>query len=314
MPMKLFYRSLPLLALCALVITGITAPTAAQQPPPGPTPIPRPLPGVTLTQDGVSVDLLFGGLPQGRAGVVHVTGAGLTEVRGRFREQIVWFFPVEEDGFYGVIAAGIDQTPRAYELLIIARLDNGQSVTLTASVDVTLGGFIRQDFDIPPERAYLISPEIERAEFSRLVSVTETQTDEKLWDENGFRLPIMSALTSPYGAFRILNGTVETRHTGWDLRAAVGTPVMAMGAGRVAFAGLLEIRGYHIVIDHGHGIYSGYSHLSQIHVTRGQNVAAGQIIGVSGNTGRSSGAHLHWEVIVNGEWVDSADFIQMWLP
>ncbi|NJL57504.1 M23 family metallopeptidase [bacterium] len=89
---------------------------------------------------------------------------------------------------------------------------------------------------------------------------------------------------------------------------------MATASGVVAFAGLLDIRGNHVIIDHGLGLASGYSHLSQIHVTRGQSVRAGQIIGVSGNTGRSGGAHLHWEITIAGEWLDAAEFYALWLP
>jgi murein DD-endopeptidase MepM/ murein hydrolase activator NlpD len=51
-----------------------------------------------------------------------------------------------------------------------------------------------------------------------------------------------------------------------------------------------------------------------VNVTRGQTLTRGQIIGLSGNSGRSSGPHLHWEVTVNGDWIDSVDFIKMWLP
>jgi murein DD-endopeptidase MepM/ murein hydrolase activator NlpD len=89
---------------------------------------------------------------------------------------------------------------------------------------------------------------------------------------------------------------------------------MASAAGRVAFAGRLDIRGNHVIIDHGFGVFTGYSHMSQVNVTRGQLVTRGQILGLSGNSGRSSGPHLHWEVTVNGDWVDSVDFINMWLP
>ena len=82
----------------------------------------------------------------------------------------------------------------------------------------------------------------------------------------------------------------------------------------MAFAGLMDIRGNYVVIDHGHGVYTGYAHFSQIHVTRGQTIAAGQVIGVTGDTGRSSGPHLHWEMNINGDWVDVANVSRMWLP
>ena len=91
-------------------------------------------------------------------------------------------------------------------------------------------------------------------------------------------------------------------------------PVMASTGGKVAFAGHMDIRGNIVIIDHGYGIFSTYCHLSQIHVTRGQTIVKGQIIGVTGDTGRSSGPHFHWEIAVNGNFVDSIQFAQSWLP
>ena len=87
-----------------------------------------------------------------------------------------------------------------------------------------------------------------------------------------------------------------------------------MAGGTAAFAGHLDIRGNYIVINHGWGVYTGYAHLSQINVERGQTITAGQIIGLTGNSGRSSGPHLHWEVAVNGEWIDGSLFLDTWLP
>ena len=89
---------------------------------------------------------------------------------------------------------------------------------------------------------------------------------------------------------------------------------MAIASGTVAFAGQLDIRGNYILIDHGWGVYSGYAHFSQINVAQGQTIARGQLLGLSGNTGRSNGPHLHWEISVQGEWVDGDAFIHMWLP
>jgi murein DD-endopeptidase MepM/ murein hydrolase activator NlpD len=98
------------------------------------------------------------------------------------------------------------------------------------------------------------------------------------------------------------------------LRTTLGVPVMASAAGRVAYAGTLDIRGNHVVVDHGYGVFSGYSHLSTVHVTRGETIAKGQVIGTTGDTGRTSGPHFHWEIAVNGNWVDAVQFLEMWMP
>ena len=77
---------------------------------------------------------------------------------------------------------------------------------------------------------------------------------------------------------------------------------------------MLDIRGNYVLIDHGLGIYSGYAHFSELYVEVGQRVEAGQIIGLSGNSGRSNGPHLHWEIAIRGQWVDGKAFLDLWLP
>jgi murein DD-endopeptidase MepM/ murein hydrolase activator NlpD len=262
----------------------------------------------------MTVELYFAELGQGQTGLVHVTGAGLSGARARFLNQLTDCFPAD-DGFYCLVSTSMEQSTRTYDLDIFGWFDDETRTTAHTQIDVVLGQFIRQEVTIPPERAYLIDPEIERAELARMESVFGTFTEDQYWDDTGFALPIAgSELTSPFGAFRTFNESVQTRHTGWDLRTTLGQPVMAIAAGEVAFTGLLDIRGNNVTIDHGYGIFSTYSHLSQVHVTRGQTITKGQIIGTSGNTGRSSGPHFHWEVAVNGVYVDSVQFIQMWLP
>lgn len=309
--------SLVLVLLVAAVVLAPTpsraqdAPTAT--PAASPTPIPRPAPAATQTDGRATLLLYFGGMPQGSTGVAHVTGSGIASARLRFLSQITDFYRAE-DGLYVLVTAGLDVTPRAYPLSVSIQYEDGTSTTLDAQVTITLGGFVRQAFSVPPERAYLTAPEIERNEYARLESIMRSPTPDRMWDDAGFRVPIASEITSPFGAFRTLNENTQTRHTGWDLRAAPGTPVQASAGGQVAFAGAMDIRGNFVMIDHGFGVFSGYAHLDQIHVTPGQSVGYGQIIGVSGNTGRSNGPHLHWEIAVNGEWVDSVAFTEMWLP
>lgn len=308
--------SLILVACLLTVAAAQDAPPTEPETTAEPTPEPRPVPTDSIAVDGITLETYFDRLPQGRVGLLRVVGnANVTGARLRWGDALTDFFQAADGSYYGLLVANMDQSPRLYDYSVFVWLADGTRVTLPAQVEVTLGGFIRQDdLTVPPDRAYLVDPIVERNEFARLDSVFEPFTPEKLWDDTGFQFPIASELTSPFGSFRIFNQNFPTRHTGWDLRAATGTPVEAVAAGRVAFAGLLDIRGNHVIIDHGYGVYSGYSHLSQIHVTRGQTITKGQIIGVSGNTGRSGGAHLHWEMTVNGEWVDSVDFMNMWLP
>ena len=279
------------------------------------TPIPRPLPTNTITEERTTLEFYFDTLAQGSAGLLHVTGQGLAGARARFLNKLIDFFPIEGDGFYGLISASMEQNPRTYDLDIFTWFDDQTRQTINTQVEVVTGKFLRADVTIPPDKAYLVDPEIERDEFARLDSIFSTVTPEKLWDDTGFDLPIPGGeLTSSFGDFRTFNDSVQTRHTGWDIRATLGQPVLASAAGKVAFTGLMQIWGNFVVIDHGEGVFSTYSHFSQVHVTRGQTIMKGQVIGLVGNTGRTSGPHFHWEIVVNGEFVDSVKFMNMWLP
>lgn len=99
-------------------------------------------------------------------------------------------------------------------------------------------------------------------------------------------------------------------HEGLDMVAAYKTPIMAPGPGKVVYAGWRGRYGRLVEIDHGMGLRTRYGHLSQILVKKGQVVAAGVEIGLLGNSGRSTGAHLHYEVLVNGEPHDPMKFIK----
>jgi murein DD-endopeptidase MepM/ murein hydrolase activator NlpD len=118
------------------------------------------------------------------------------------------------------------------------------------------------------------------------------------------RLPVRGAVNSGFGP-RMSPWTGQPEfHAGIDLAAGPGTPVTATAGGVVRFAGTGEGYGNTILLDHGAGVESRYGHLQKLSVTRGQRVERGQLIGLSGNTGRSTAPHLHYEVLVNGRPVD----------
>jgi murein DD-endopeptidase MepM/ murein hydrolase activator NlpD len=283
-------------------------------PMPLPTRMPRPMPAARIPGDRAELVRYFAALGQGQTGLLQVVGEGVTGARMRFENELIDFFPVEGDGLYGLLAVNIEQTTRRYPLDVFVTFADGTRSAINTEVEIVLGGFIRQDVAIPPEKGFLLDPETERNELARLESIMDDITLVQAWDETGFQMPIPSTLTSPFGAFRTFNQSLNTRHTGWDIKTTLGTPILASAAGEVAFAGEMDIRGSYVVVDHGYGVYSGYAHLSQTHVTRGQAITKGQVLGMVGDSGRTSGPHFHWEMAVNGQWVDSVQFIEMWMP
>jgi murein DD-endopeptidase MepM/ murein hydrolase activator NlpD len=157
---------------------------------------------------------------------------------------------------------------------------------------------------VPPNQSGLLDPAVGQREEQIRSAVFAAFTPERLWT-GSFTYPVSAPISSPYGIGRSYNGgPVASYHGGTDFGVDRGTPIVASAAGRVAFAGMLPIRGRSVIIDHGAGVFSGYHHLSQVSVVVGQPVAAGDLVGYSGASGLATGPHLHWEVIAGGVEVD----------
>lgn len=121
--------------------------------------------------------------------------------------------------------------------------------------------------------------------------------------------PVKGWLTSGFGdRISPFTGRREM-HEGLDIAVPTGTPVLAPAAGVVAFAGFLSGHGNMVLIEHGHGFSTFYGHNSRLMVKAGHRVRRGQLIAYSGNTGLSTGPHLHYGVRLNGEWVDPRNYI-----
>ena len=135
-------------------------------------------------------------------------------------------------------------------------------------------------------------------------------SSDRLWPDM-FQLPVEGKVTSPFGTRRLFNGKLKSYHSGVDFRANEDTPVHAANAGIVKLAKNLFYSGNHVIVDHGLGLFTNYSHLSKIHVHSGQRVEKGQVIGYAGSTGRVNGPHLHWGAKVNGTSVDPLQLLKV---
>ena len=167
--------------------------------------------------------------------------------------------------------------------------------------------FRTQYINLPPGQSDLGTDH----EFDRVDAFKQIQSPNKFW-HGPFRQPSQGRVSSEYGVRRYYNGVFanDYYHRGVDYAAPVGTPVVAPAAGRIALVGRVsqgfELHGNTIGLDHGQGVKSIFIHLNSINVNEGDLVQAGQVIGTIGNTGASTGPHLHWGLYVNDVAVDPA--------
>jgi murein DD-endopeptidase MepM/ murein hydrolase activator NlpD len=139
----------------------------------------------------------------------------------------------------------------------------------------------------------------------------QTQSDQRLWGEP-FAAPVAGCRTSPFGAQRYHNGKPTGNfHGGVDQRTPAGEPVHAIADGTVRLAGMFELHGGTVGIDHGQGLLSVYLHQSSLAVKPGMAIHKGDVLGYAGSTGRSTAPHLHWAVYVNGVAVNPQQWVKL---
>lgn len=130
----------------------------------------------------------------------------------------------------------------------------------------------------------------------------------RIWFENNpdmeFILPVKGITTGIFGTKRFYNGIEGNYHNGFDIAADTGTPIVAPSSGKITLTGNFFYNGKTIILDHGRSLKSIMIHLDEILVEENQYVEKGQIIGKVGTTGKSTGAHLHWSVLVNNTYID----------
>jgi len=147
-----------------------------------------------------------------------------------------------------------------------------------------------------------VLPRIQR-EAELILATLQGISQPRLW-EQPFVRPVSGSVSSTFGLRRFFNDQPRSPHRGVDLRGAEGTPVKAFSQGRVVLTGDHYYAGKSVYLDHGQGVFTQYIHLSEINVQEGQKVAAGEIIGKIGSTGRVTGPHLHFGLSILGMRVD----------
>ncbi len=208
--------------------------------------------------------------------------------------------------WFAVVGIPLAATPGREELSVAG----SEGATRKLGFNVAPKVYVTQSLTVEPKHVDLSKQDAARYEREKaeLEAVFETWTDVPP-ATLALAAPVPGVRSSSFGSRRVFNGQARNPHSGMDIAANTGTPVAAPAAGTVVNTGDYFFNGNTVIVDHGQGFLSLYCHLSRIDVTAGERVATGQPLGQVGATGRVTGPHLHFAVMLNHAWVDPELFL-----
>ena len=280
-------------------------------PDPSGPPVPRVRPVRTLRHYGLGLALLaaalaaHGALPAARPVPGGIAVVDLGPARGAppsvLRETHRVLVRADGGHWYAIVGIPLAATPGRAELSVAV----ADAAPRVVRFSVRPKQYVTQALTVEPKHVDLSAED--QARFER----EKPEIDRALerWSETPpatltLAPPVPGVRSSSFGSRRVFNGQARNPHTGMDIAAATGTPVAAPAAGTVIDTGDFFFNGNTVILDHGEGLITLVCHLSRIDVKAGDRVAAGDTVGLVGATGRATGPHLHFGVMLNRAWID----------
>jgi len=264
-----------------------------------------------VTAAELSVKGLEKGVRQGDVALVRVESAlPVDSLSGQFDGRALVFHG-DEPGLTALLGVAMNMEPGEHQIVFTALAD-GRRIEESYTLEVRSRDYKVERLSLPKKMVTPGQEVIARIvrEAGALKRVEKLFTPERLW-EGEFVRPAEGQFADNFGARRILNGIEKKPHSGLDLKAYAGTPVKSPNAGTVIYVDNMYYGGKTVVVDHGHGLSTFYMHLSRILVNHGERVEKGEVIGLVGSTGRSTGPHLHWGAYMGGVKVDPASLLSL---
>ena len=213
----------------------------------------------------------------------------------------------DSNGWRAVIGLALS-TPAGPASVNVA--DGPQHKARRVTFEVRPAAYAEQHLKVAPGQVDLSKADLARFERERdHQAEIIARFSDQVPDTLRMRPPVAGARSSSFGLRRVFNGQARNPHSGMDIAAPVGTPVVAPIAGTVIDVGDYFFNGKTIWLDHGSGLLTMVCHLSVVHVKVGDQLATGELLGELGATGRVTGPHLHWSVSLNRAMVDPALFL-----
>lgn len=227
-------------------------------------------------------------------------------IEGTFRGKKLYFNSIKNN-YEAVVGIDLYLEPGEYDLAI-----KSNGVALDRTVLVSKKKYPLQRLTLPKDMVEL-SPETEaRVELEQKKTASLWPIDSvRIWNGNFINPLPGKKIGTKFGVRRLINKIPKNSHSGVDVTAEEGEPVLAPNDGVAVLVEEQFYSGNSVILDHGQGIYTMFFHLSKANVRVGQAVLKGEVIGLVGSTGRSSGAHLHWGVRMQGARVDPLELINL---
>jgi murein DD-endopeptidase MepM/ murein hydrolase activator NlpD len=241
---------------------------------------------------------------------------GLKSLQGTWLGHDVAFdFDSSTRTWYGLAAASLKTRAGSYPLVFTAESIRGKTLSFERKVRVGHAKYPSIAINVPKQYTEPDPAQVEKIKQDQALkeSLFPKSGPEREWSGR-FLPPVDAPISDQFGTERKLNGVTQSTHQGLDYRVPAGTPIAALNRGTVLLARPLFFEGNCVVVDHGQGLLSLYLHLSEITVKEGDQVTRGEQIGLSGATGRATGAHLHVAVRWQGIYLNPSTLFALHLP
>jgi murein DD-endopeptidase MepM/ murein hydrolase activator NlpD len=235
--------------------------------------------------------------------------------------QVSFSLDAKSKAWFALAGVSLETTPGAYPLELTGVTQGGKAasnkISFSRKFTVARGKYPKIEVKLSVESKFTEPTPEQQRQIEEAQQIKKDYlnrvTPDREWSGE-FAAPAEAAISDVFGSERIFNGKTSSPHLGLDFRVPTGTPVAAMNDGTVLLARPLYFEGNFVVLDHGQGLLTLYLHLSQFKVKEGDRVKRGQILGLSGGTGRATGPHLHVAVRWQGTYLDPASLMRLRLP
>ena len=221
--------------------------------------------------------------------------------------------PVDSTKQYVLLPISYYQKPTNSLEAELHYVKNSKQYSKTFFLNVQDGKYKKETIQVNDSKVNPSSKEVKKRiakEYNAAMKIYNKVT-KKSYINSEFIMPMESKITSEFGKARVYNGTLKGFHSGTDFRAKVGTSIVAANDGKVVLVQDRFYSGGTVIIDHGEGIYTCYFHMSEFDVKENQIVNKGELIGLSGDSGRVTGPHLHFSARIYGVQVDPLQLISL---